>query len=294
MTDDMTTPRDDIPAGSSHPPDDALFDLVDGRLRGSVLREVETHVATCTACGELVAAARSGLAAMSHAAAGRGAGTSPVVLPADVAERLHDAVEAEYEARLAPGVRRAASDPSQPGRRHRLVWPLRVAALATVLAALTVGVVVTQHLDGSSSGLEQVDNASPKPAQNARPATSFTPGAAETSTNGAAADAAAATGAPDASGAASASSTDEAGRATGSTPPPVRAGDEIVAPAVTGDNQLGASSVLSACRQFPPTDDIIEHVQQAAFALYCAADQNAVSGGGRMHTPGRPSIAPVN
>lgn len=88
-----------------HPDDAVLFDLVEGSLDPEQAELVDDHVAHCSACAALVAAARSGRDAASGGA---------VELPADRAEQLTLAVRAAWRQRRVDVLAAEQADEDQP------------------------------------------------------------------------------------------------------------------------------------------------------------------------------------
>lgn len=134
------------PPDPTHPPEDALFDLVEGSLDAARARSIEQHLAACDECSTLVESARAG------ATAARGADLS---MPADASHRLHLALADTWD-ELHATSRPLPAAPAHTTRRwsRRLVPALAFALLATI--AGTSILAVDERPGGGRDAEEEV------------------------------------------------------------------------------------------------------------------------------------------
>lgn len=130
------------PPGAAHPPDDALFDYVEGTAGPAVRDHVEQHLATCMECAGAVAAARA-----ATCVTGIDAGRLVAPLPENVAARLATVIDTEWQ-RQQPRTSRAAA-----GRRSRRLPSMRWLAggIASTAAAAAIVLVIVRDLPPSAT-----------------------------------------------------------------------------------------------------------------------------------------------
>ncbi len=137
-------------ADFTHPSLDDVADLHEGLLSEERSHDVLAHIESCEACTAAMAALDQVQSMLAST------GSSPVAMPAPVADALDEALgRASLE--RADGVpslterRRSQSAPQGAGRRGR--WLRGLAAAAAIVVVGSGAVIALDHLGGSSSGV---------------------------------------------------------------------------------------------------------------------------------------------
>jgi Putative zinc-finger len=140
---------------TDHPTIDQIADLQEGILPAAEAAELRAHVDGCPECGETVAA----LSEVSDLLAAEG--SESVRIPADVAARIHDALDAAAAERTAgvPSLaeRRESQQRTRQRRTGRWVFGAAAAAAAVVVFGGAIGMLGEN--DGEDSGGVAADSA---------------------------------------------------------------------------------------------------------------------------------------
>jgi hypothetical protein len=133
------------PTDGIHPPDDALFDYVDGAAGAAVRARVEDHLSRCAACTDLVAAART-------VTPPAGVDRSGLLeqMPAALAARIDAAVDAAWPV-FAQRAARATT-----ARAGGWLTPRRLAFAVGLGCAVAVGAVTAQVAPHGHAGPSSV------------------------------------------------------------------------------------------------------------------------------------------
>jgi anti-sigma factor RsiW len=140
---------------SDHPTIDQIADLQEGILPASEAADVRAHVDDCPECRETLAA----LTGVSSLLAAEG--SESVQIPADVAERIHDALDAAAVERAAgvPSLaeHRESQERTRKRRTGRWVFGAAAAAAAVVVFGGAVGILGDRDGESPSAGDTAVD-----------------------------------------------------------------------------------------------------------------------------------------